>query len=360
MFMHHWVMARIVLLSGLLAAGCFLGLIADPVRGEDPKKTTSKAEPPKAPPIDPEVIKLHLMDGSLISGKLTMKDLLVETEYGNLTIPVTSVRSFTPGLRSHPELGKRIQRMIQDLGSSSFDEREAAQQELLKIGLPLRNELERRANDGDNERRTRIKNILAELDQLEDDLSDDSDEQPDADRETYIDRDTIETVDFTLVGKIVPQSFTITSLYGPLTVKLSDIRKGQRDSARRDDERKSLQIDATHIVQRGYLQTTLRIERGDKVFISADGTINMTPWGNDSVSTPEGASNFGWYQPNRIAGGTLIARIGDNGQVFKAGTKHTFTAERSGILQFAVAMQQDFADNNFPGHYNVKVRIKRK
>jgi hypothetical protein len=360
MFTHRSVMARICLLTGLLATTFWVVAPEKTVRGEDPKKAAPKVEAPKAPPVDPEVIRLHLMDGSMISGKLAMKELLVETEFGSLNIPVTSVRSFTPGLGSHPEVGKRIQRLILDLGSSSFDEREAAQQELLRIGLPLRRELERHVNDGDNERRTRIKNILAELDQMEDDMAEEATEQPEVDRETYIERDTIETVEFTLVGKIVPQSFTITSLYGPLTVKLSDIRKGQRDSARREDERKSFPVDATHIVQRGFLQTTLRVERGDKVLITADGTMNMTPWGNDSVSTPEGASNFGWYLPNQIPGGALIARIGDNGPIFKAGTKHTFTAARSGVLQFAVGMQQDFADNNFPGHYNVKVRVKRK
>jgi len=95
------------------------------------------------------------------------------------------------------------------------------------------------------------------------------------------------------------------------------------------------------------------------VSISADGQIVMTPWGSEMVSTPEGGDNFGAYMP-QIPGGALVAKIGDSGTVFKLGSKHTFVADRSGVLQLAVAMQAQYARNNyqFPGKYDVKIRVE--
>ena len=86
----------------------------------------------------------------------------------------------------------------------------------------------------------------------------------------------------------------------------------------------------------------------------------MTPWGNQAICTPDGAPNYGWFVPNKIAGGTLVGKIGPKGSVFRIGSKHSFTADRSGILQLAVAMQGDPQNQQFPGEYRVKIRIKRK
>ena len=53
-------------------------------------------------------------------------------------------------------------------------------------------------------------------------------------------------------------------------------------------------------------------------------------------------------------------RVGLNGKVFKVGSKKSFVAESSGVLQFAVAMQHQYANQNYqyPGQYNVRVRVQ--
>jgi hypothetical protein len=104
----------------------------------------------------------------------------------------------------------------------------------------------------------------------------------------------------------------------------------------------------------------IRLEKGDRVTITADGTIMMTPWGNQAVSSPEGSPNYGWYVQNRIAGGALVGKVGSSGTVFRIGSKYSFTADRTGTLQMAVGMQNDFANQQFPGEYKVRVNVKRK
>ena len=162
------------------------------------------------------------------------------------------------------------------------------------------------------------------------------------------------------MGKIVPQEFAIASQYGVLNVKLSDIRRIQREMIEKQDLQKTIAVDGNNMITRTTKDTGIRVERGDRVTFTADGTITMTPWGNQAVSTPDGAPNYGWYLPNKIAGGALVGKIGPGGTVFRIGTKHSFMADRTGVLQLAVALQGDQPNQNFPGEYRVKVRVKRK
>ncbi len=317
-------------------------------------ESSEPAAEDKGPAVDPEIIRLHLMDGSVISGKLSVKDIEIETQFGKLTVPVTELRSFTPGLIHHPELGKKVYDLIDALGANDFDQRELAQKELLKMGASVRGELEKRLGDTDAERRKRVRNILDELD------AEQSEDGPEpAAKGALIQRDTVETSQFTAVGKIVTSSFTVASLYGPLTVKLSDILRGDRGSPKKTELQKTISVEGTHLVQNGLKATGIRVERGDKVTVTADGTVMMTPWGNNAFSTPDGAPNYGWYVP-AIASGTLVASIGSDDNVFKVGSKSTFQAPRSGELRFGVAMQAQHAMQNFPGKYTVKVRVERK
>jgi hypothetical protein len=308
------------------------------------------------PALPPDFIRLYLMDGSVLAGRLSIKEVAVETQFGKLSVPVANIKSITPGLMSHPALAKELTTLVADLGSSNYNDREKAKQALTKMGASIRDELERHQNDADLERRNRIKAILTEFDQQAEDLEAGDGADSGA---SMRQGDTVETTEFTIVGRIVPQSFTVTSLYGDLNVKLADIRRGQRDIGKRDDLKQTFSVDASHLAMRNTLNTNLRIERGDIVTVQADGTITMTPWGAAAVTTPDGAQNYGWFIPGSIPSGALVGKIG-NDSFRKLGSKSTFTAERSGVLQLAIGMQADYAENQFPGKYTVKVRVQRK
>ena len=332
----------------------------------DPAKRSTK---PTAPTVtsgegaDPESLKLHLMDGSVITGRLSLKDLSVETKFGMLNVPVANVRSFTPGLTSHPALAKQIAGWIEDLGSGTFNDREAAQQALLKLGPSVRAELERRRDDSDAERRTRVKAILSEFEQAQEDADDSTSEKSASSTSaTYIQDDSIVTSDFTIVGRIVPQSFDVSSLYGPLTVKLADIRRVDRDGPKKEELPTNFTVTSAHIVQNGTLNTNIRLERGDSVTVSATGSIVLTPWGNQASSGPDGASNYGTFNfgGRPIPIGALIAKVGNGEDYFKIGSRQTFTAAKTGPLILAIAMHPGQAGNEFPGQYKVKVHVQRK
>lgn len=325
----------------------------------DPEK--KETDPQAAAATASAVIQLHMMDGSTLLGRLSTPDIEVETPYGTLKIPVDSVRSFTPGLISHPDVARNIDALIEDLGSNQFNQREVAQKELQKMGASIRLELARRAEDPDTERRARIKQLLEELDTQSDEGEDESATTGSGAEVVFVQKDTVETAEFTVVGRIVQQSFTIETPYGGFTAKLGDIRRGQRSTSVQD-VRKSVNVPGMNMAPSNMITSGVRVEKGDRITITAEGSVTMSPWGNQAITTPDGAPNFGWFLNNEIANGSLVFKIGSSGPVQKAGSKRTVVADRTGVIYFGMAMQGDYANGNFqfPGEFKVKLVVKRK
>jgi hypothetical protein len=167
------------------------------------------------------------------------------------------------------------------------------------------------------------------------------------------------TPGFTIVGRITTASFAVNSNYGTLQVKLSDVRMARRDAAEPEEIRKTFAVSGSVMSSHTFTAPGIRLNRGDQVTISATGSITMTPWGNNAQSGPDGARNYGTMQPGNIPTGTLIGRVAA-GEVFKVGSKYTFTATKPGPIDFSIAIPGDYPGNSFPGEYEVKIRILRK
>jgi hypothetical protein len=284
-------------------------------------------------------LKLYLMDGSVLAGKIGAQAIDVQTKYGTLKIPLSDVRSFTPGLASHTEFNEKLQQYITDLGADGFAEREKATEALRKMGPEIRPELEKALKTAETEKQARLTKLIEEIDQNKQGAGDD-----DAGGDTWMRNDTIVTPEFTVSGQILTKTFDVTSNYGALTVKLGDIKAVKREG------------------QRNYENSNIRLSKGDVVQITATGSIVMQPWGSNSVSGPDGGNNYGMMQPGNFPGGALIARINQNGPLFKVGSKYSFTADRPGVLMFGIAMQNDYSGSGyqFPGEYTVKIRVIKK
>ncbi|HEY3963060.1 MAG TPA: hypothetical protein VGM05_00770 [Planctomycetaceae bacterium] len=340
------------MISGLLLSAA---LLAD--EPNTPPVAPGASKPAAAQPGASRTIRLHLMEGSIVTGRLSTEMVTVSTEFGRLDIPVANIVSFTPGLDSHPEERKRIGRLIQQLGSNAAAERDTAQRMLTEMGKTVQMELARYTQDEDTERRTRVQKILSELEDADDD-----DDTEHSSARPWLAQDSLETNLFTVVGKISPQSFDVQTQFGPLKVAISDIRRGEREVDQKPEIRKSIPVTGENLVQLNMQNSGIRLNHGDKVQVTADGRLTMTPWGNTTFSTPEGSEQFQWYAANQIPGGALVARVGTAGKIFKIGSKNTFTAPRAGVLYFGIAMSPQFAtqDYNYPGRYDVKVRVNPK
>jgi hypothetical protein len=330
---------------------------------EEPKKEDEAAiEVPRAPvvPLGPKFIRLHLQDGSVISGDLSVAEVTVETQFGKLIVPIEKLRSFAPGLDSNAKVAETIQDLVGKLSGDDYKTREQAHKDLSAMGTRVQKELGQYAVSDNAELKRHVSEILKEIEEAAEEASDD--EKGNVVSQPWIRLDTVVTTDFTVVGKVQPQEFTIDSKYGPLKIALGEIARAERETATRDSLRKSLTVSGNSVAQRGFKSTGIRVQAGDKIVLKAEGNIVLTPWGSNAQSSPDGMPNYGWYVANQIPCGALVGRIGEKGQVMKLGRTMTFVAKTTGVIQLAIGIPDGQAGegNQFPGEYKVNIRVVPK
>lgn len=325
---------------------------------EDGSETPAPVETiDNSQPGNPREIRLHLWDGNVITGELGIDEVSIQTEFGPLRVPVEKILSMRPGLDSFPQLREQIDKLVADLGADDYQTRENAHKALSAMGMQLRREIYRYQDDGNAERKRHLDEIRKEIENMAEEIEDDPEFDLEADAE-LIANDTIVTKDFTIVGKIAQNEFEISSKYGPLSVKLLDVRFADRKGTGNVERRTTVSVGGKNYAQVSPKSTGIQLNRGDRVSIRADGQITMSPWGNQAVVGPDGNIQYGNF--NGHGGGTLLAQIGDDATFIKIGSKATFVASRAGTLKLGVAVQADYANDNYqyPGTYKAKIVVE--
>ena len=103
--------------------------------------------------------------------------------------------------------------------------------------------------------------------------------------------------------------------------------------------------------------TGVLLSAGDRVTITATGTVNTLPPGSESNASPNGNSApctaACQFPPAHF--GALIGRIGAGGPWFFVGSSRVFTADRPGVLILGV---NDTIHDNNTGSFNVTVNVE--
>jgi hypothetical protein len=100
------------------------------------------------------------------------------------------------------------------------------------------------------------------------------------------------------------------------------------------------------------LKTTLKVTAGNKVYITANGSMRLGTFAG--ASGPGGKNGFEFY--NRVAKckhGALMVRIG-NSELYCVGNQSEFTAKNSGTLEFII---NDIDSGNNSGEFEVKILV---
>jgi hypothetical protein len=164
--------------------------------------------PPKPAPAQ---FCVDLAGGGRVVGEPLGGDLQFQAEFGQIAIPWAGVRRVVPGLNCRPERLKRILDDIERLGDANFGNRQRAQRNLLADGPRLRLILEEFKNDGDAERRSRIRALLREIG------------SGDADGAAWLRQDVVAVADICHVGKIAAPFVEVKTRFGPLRIPLAEI-----------------------------------------------------------------------------------------------------------------------------------------
>jgi hypothetical protein len=320
---------------------------------QDPSEAEAAEPAPSLEPvevIDPHYIRFHLWEGLIVGGEATIDAVDVETEFGALKIPISKIMRFYPGLDSMPGLQAKINELVQGLGDRNFDVRERSHNELLKYGNLLRNEIGRFDDGGSAERKKHLSDLRKKIEELEEGEEDQEVPRP------LIRGDYIQTPSFSVVGKIIQSEFRLKSQFGEMVIPIGEIKMGDRTFGLVSPEvRKTIEIEAATFFPEG-MNTKIKVNRGDKVSITASGDMAWTNW-NTSCG-PEGMSDKGQFRG--FKSGMLLAQIGNKGDYFPIGSNGSFIAKSSGELSLGIAMADNFRSGgyNWTGKYNAKVLVK--
>ncbi len=289
-----------------------------------------------------EEANVVLLDSSSFRGKLDIKSFEVETPYGKLVVPATDVIRIRVGKSSNKELKTKIDRLIADLGSKDFQTRETAQKELGKLGSKAYAEIEAATNSADAEVGARAQALLGEIS-----LGDDEELQPN--------EDEIVTPTLTLRGTIKFDTFQLQTRFGTLKVDKRDV--AIITLSEMADTGKIVKLTERNTAQSAWLDTGIRVKRGDRIVSTATGSIN---WVNSGyVTDPRGNPQIGqWTRTGNqvIFYGALVGRIGQSGQFFLMSDKYSDKAMADGSLFIAIGC--NWGPQNATGEYKVRIEVR--
>jgi hypothetical protein len=279
------------------------------------------AQEPEAPrgaaPGEPAPHAVELRNGSTLVGRLEPSTWKVKTAFGELSVPVAEIRNVRFGRRAQAERLDLVEKALKDLGSENPDLRDHARAVIQREGAFAAESL-RRAEKEDlaPEVRRIAGEILKEMDLAEDEILQDDDQ--------------IDTTRFSLRGEVDLAAFKVhVAELGPLVVRRADVtrlRSFAPDSSRR------ISVTGAQVWPNGWLDTKIKVEKGEPLRITATGTIFFPNWGQ--ACTPDGNPNMGAM--NNMMFGTLAGRIGDKGTLFRIGSNYANAAPASGTLQLIV------------------------
>ena len=298
-------------------------------------------------------IRFELWDGTIVAGNINIEYITVETQFGKLDVPVKNIIRMQPGLDSFPQMNEKLNLLVEQLGDRDFQVRESAHRELVVMGPMIRTELGGFEDGGSAERKKHLEKIAEQIDEMMDEEDDEIETESELVR-----GDTIQTLDFTIVGKILQPEFRLSSKYGDLQISLADIKSGDRTWMETSQSIvKTVNVEGNSFFQSTPVSTKIRVSKGDRIKIRASGNVSWASWGNIS-STPDGITNQGNWR--EFTCGTLVARVGSGDNYTKIGSKNEFVAKADGILFLGIAMRDNYANQagyQWPGTYKARVTV---
>lgn len=278
------------------------------------------ADTPAAGDAGPPPHAVDLRSGTTLVGLIEPAAWKITTAFGELTVPVAEIRRVRFGRRAQPERLARVEAAIKDLASGNPERRDHARAQIVQEGIFAVESLRQAVKAHEDPEVRRIASeILKDLDPDEESVVSDDDQ--------------VDTVRFSVLGQVQLEAFKVNvPELGPLVVKRGDVERVR--SAAPDDSKK-ITVAGTNCWPNGWLDTKIKVEKGEKLKISATGTIFFPNWGQ--AFTPDGNQNMGMM--NNMMVGTLAARVGPKGTIFRVGSNFTGAMSASGTLQFILNIQ---------------------
>lgn len=318
-------------------------------------------------PVD---VKLYLRDGNTISGTTSLNDVVLKTEFGQLTIPVQKVNNVVVGTGKDKAVKDKVIPYLKVLNSNASDDmKKAAYDDLIKSGIKAiaainefladpknLSEIETPGEYTIDNALTEIKNTfgLDEFSQANDVVTIDN--------------------EYTMGGSYDFMKLDVKTEYGNLSIpkeKIKSMEISYMEPGNGDEMVFKLMANK-HISGNqtgGWLKTGIVLKKGQKFSIVASGEVMLASLSNQKYK-PDGsyvASNGTSYPSvtndeysttnTYPTYGNVVYKIGDTSyESSKAGAKYSGIANASGMLM--ISIYETVYNPSNTGSYTVKISLK--
>jgi hypothetical protein len=301
-------------------------------------------------------LKLTLRDGNVISGTSeSISTVTLNTAWGKLEIPIKDVSSLEFGITPDETNKTKIINLVKQMNDATEEKRQAAYDELVKMGIgtiPVLNDY----IYGTDYVSSEYTDYTAEaaLSDLKSTYGVD---------EGYSDKDIV-TIDYeyTIGGTFSIKTISLKTEYGDLNVpkeKINEMEVSYYDTESGD---KSFKVLANkHISGNengGWLNTGIKVKNGQKINITASGEVVLESLSGNTY-TPDGNKDSDYeydYESTYPSYGNLVYKIGEYGEMTKAGTKYNGTSYESGVIFLSI--YETVYNSSNTGFFTVKVTVK--
>jgi hypothetical protein len=269
----------------------------------------------------PAEVVAHLHDGTVVRKALLRDAVVVATRFGKLTVPAAEVRRIEFGRHLPADAAREVEGLVRQLGSDDYRRREAAGKRLVALGARAYPALQAAARSPDKEVAARAKAALERVRK----------EVP-AERLSLPEQDVVYTRDCVLAGRVEGEALKAhTAALGELSLRFAELRSLHSAAV----DRAEVALEAAQFAAPGkWADSGVAVEAGVGLALAASGRVDLVPaQAGRHVSGPAGypAQGEGGYQA-----GTLLGRVGEDGEAFVVGAGYEGRSGKGGRLYLRV------------------------
>lgn len=304
------------------------------------------------------LITAKMKNGDVITGKSTLNKLNVKTAYGELNIPSEKVNNITLGIITDKTKETVVQTELKKLQMSNPKEAEGIYKKLLEMGTPILGIVKAYT---ENATYQVSDNFEFSVEDLLEKLYNKSGLEYGVTVNDVIEFD----LDSKVEGNLTLNEIQLNSNYGLLNLKRENIQSLELsvldDNIALGDNVFKLNANK-HISgndEKGWLKTSIKVKAGTSITFSASGKIVLKSL-SGGIYGPDGyvggKEDSAYDAEAEIPYGSLVYKIGEEGDAQKAGSKSTIKVEEEGELYISI-YETVFNQEN-TGSYTVKIVVK--
>ncbi len=300
------------------------------------------------------VFTLHLKNGDVITGNSDITEIELKTNYGNLKFPVGDINSINIGLHNSSFDKAKLLSLLEKLDNGSSKEKNNAFDKIIAMeegAIPFIRSYIQNTKNIDLSNDVSV-NVLYEVMLAKFNVSKNYSLY---DEIVFNGKNSVE-------GEYSFDNLLLETDYGRIrierkSIKSIDIKILAEEGFTKDN---TFKVFANKYVsgnkEEGWLNTGILVKKGEKIKITADGTISLASLSGNTYTPDGGLNGSPGPTDKKINYGQLLYKISQNASPKKVGENMSAVADKTGIIYLSIYETVYNAANS--GYYNAKVKVK--